>query len=52
MSKGRDRMVYQRSDGKWVKTKTSWKSELSGANLKRFIQINKGVLKKSGYISS
>ena len=45
-----DRNTIAKSDGKWVKTKTSWKSELSGANLKRFIQINKGVLKKSGYI--
>lgn len=38
------------SDGRWVKTKTNWKSELYGVNLKRFIQINKETLKKSGYL--
>jgi hypothetical protein len=37
-------------DGRWVRRKTSWRSELSGANLERFIEINKKTLKKAGYI--
>lgn len=46
------RNTIAKSDGRWVKTKTSWKSELSGAHLKRFMQINKDILKKSGYIQN
>lgn len=38
------------SDGRWVRTRTNWKSELHGQNLKRFLAINKTVLKKSGYL--
>ena len=37
-------------DGRWVRKKTNWKSELSGKNLKRFMKINKSILKKSGYL--
>ena len=45
-----DRNKIAESDGKWVREKTNWTSELTGANLRRFININKTVLKKAGYI--
>lgn len=45
-----DRNTIAGIDGRWVRKKTSWKSVLFGANLKRFIQINENILKKSGYI--
>ncbi len=45
-----DRDTIAGIDGKWVRKKTNWESELSGANLERFIQINGDVLKKAGYL--
>jgi len=44
------RDVIEGIDGRWVKTKTDWKSDLHGKNLQRFIEINGSILKKSGYI--
>jgi len=36
-------------DGKWVKKKSSWRSELSGDLLKQFNQTNRDTLTKFGY---
>lgn len=45
-----DRNTIAAVDGTWVKEKTSWRSELSGANLQRFEEINREVLEKAGYL--
>ena len=37
-------------DGRWVRKKTNWKSELSGENLDRFNELNKPLLKQFGYL--
>lgn len=37
-------------DGRWVKKKSDWRAELKGANLRRFVGINKDILKKAGYL--
>ncbi|MDX1452447.1 MAG: sulfotransferase domain-containing protein [Oleiphilaceae bacterium] len=38
------------SDGRWVKKKTSWRSLLQGATLQRFTELNREMLKKTGYL--
>lgn len=45
-----DRNFIAAVDGQWVKTKTDWRSELSGDLLKRFNLINKDILKKTKYL--
>lgn len=45
-----DRNTIAEADGRWVKTKTSWRSDLSGDLLKHFNQINKDTLRKAGYL--
>lgn len=45
-----DRNAIARVDGQWVKAKKSWRSELTGDQLKRFNQINKSTLRKAGYL--
>lgn len=45
-----DRNTIAGVDGRWVKTKKSWKTDLTGHLLKRFNQINKETLKKAGYL--
>ena len=45
-----DRNTIAGVDGRWVKTKNSWKSNLSGNLLKRFNQLNKDTLIKAGYL--
>jgi hypothetical protein len=37
-------------DGRWVTSKSNWRSELTGVLLKRFNQINKDMLRRSGYL--
>ena len=37
-------------DGRWVRKKTNWESELSGENLDRFNELNKPLLKQFGYL--
>jgi hypothetical protein len=37
-------------DGRWVRKKTNWESELSGENLDRFNELNKTHLKQFGYL--
>lgn len=46
-----DRNTIAGIDGRWVKSKTSWKSELSGADLERFLELNNDILKKCGYVA-
>jgi hypothetical protein len=46
-----DRDTIAGVDGKWVRKKTSWETELFGANLERFLQINGDVMKAAGYLS-
>ena len=38
------------ADGRFVRKKTNWESELSGENLDRFNEINKNLLKQFGYL--
>ena len=38
------------ADGRWVRKKTNWESELSGENLDRFNELNKTLLKQFGYL--
>ena len=38
------------ADGRWVRKKTNWESELSGENLDRFNELNKTFLKQFGYL--
>ncbi len=45
-----DRNTIASADGKWVRKKTNWRAELKGANLKRFVKINKDILKQTGYL--
>ena len=45
-----DRNAIAKADGRWVKAKTNWRSELYGDLLKRFNQLNKDVLVKAGYL--
>ena len=45
-----DRNTLAGIDGRFVKTRKSWRSELSGDLLQRFNQINGDVLKKAGYL--
>lgn len=45
-----DRNTIAGEDGRWVKTKTDWRSELSGDLLERFNQANKEILVKAGYL--
>lgn len=45
-----DRETVAGADGRWVKTKTSWTSELSGELLEHFNQMNKDVLSRAGYL--
>ena len=47
-----DRNTIAIVDGQWVRSKTNWRSELSGILLTRFNQINKDTLKKAGYLDS
>ena len=37
-------------DGRWVRKKTNWESELSGENLDRFNELNNSILKQFGYL--
>ena len=37
-------------DGRWVRKKTNWESELSGENLERFNELNNSILKQFGYL--
>ena len=46
-----DRNTIAGVDGRWVKTKKSWRSELTGNLLKHFNQINKETLRKAGYLN-
>ena len=45
-----DRNSIAGVDGRWVKTKTNWRSEFSDDLLKRFNQTNKDILLKAGYL--
>lgn len=45
-----DRNTIASSDGRWVKKKTNWRAQLTGSNLKLFIDINKDILRKAGYL--
>ena len=38
------------ADGRWVRKKTNWESELYGENLDRFNELNKTLLKQFGYL--
>ena len=38
------------ADGRWVRKKTNWESELTGENLDRFNELNKTFLKQFGYL--
>ncbi len=38
------------SDGRWVKKKSNWQSELNGGLLKKFNSANREVLMKTGYM--
>ena len=38
------------ADGRWVRKKTNWESELFGENLDRFNELNKPFLKQFGYL--
>ncbi|MDH5711940.1 MAG: sulfotransferase domain-containing protein [Gammaproteobacteria bacterium] len=37
-------------DGKWVKKKTNWRAHLRGSKLKRFVEINRDILRKTGHL--
>jgi hypothetical protein len=45
-----DRNTIAQEDGRWVKTKTSWKSVLDADLLEHFNQINKDALRIAGYL--
>jgi len=44
------RETIAEDDGRWVRKKTNWESELSGENLDRFNELNKTLLKQFGYL--
>ena len=44
------RETIANDDGKWVRKKTNWESELYGENLDRFNELNKSLLKQFGYL--
>ena len=44
-----DRNTIANADGRWVRSKTDWKAEISGELLERFNEINGEMLKKMGY---
>jgi len=46
-----DRNTIAGVDGRWVKNKSIWRSELSGDLLKRFNQINEDILRKAEYLN-
>jgi len=45
-----DRNTIAQSDGRWVKPKKNWRSELSGDLLKHFNEENKDILLRAGYL--
>lgn len=45
-----DRNVIAGEDGRWVKTKTNWRSHLQGDSLDLFMKLNEDILYKAGYL--
>jgi hypothetical protein len=45
-----DRDAIAASDGKWVRRESTWQTELDGAALGRFNEMNKDVLEAYGYL--
>jgi hypothetical protein len=45
-----NRNTIANADGKWVKKRTNWRAQLTGGNLRRFVELNKDILKKAGYL--
>ena len=45
-----DRDTIARQDGRWVRPKSDWRSDLSGVLLERFSEINKDMLTRAGYL--
>ena len=44
------RNIIASADGRWVKKQTNWRAKLTGENLRRFVEINRDILKKAGYL--
>lgn len=45
-----DRSAIAASDGKWVRTESSWRTELQGSALDRFNEMNRDILAAYGYL--
>lgn len=45
-----DRNAIAASDGQWVRTESSWRTELEGPALDRFNEMNRDVLAAYGYV--
>ena len=45
-----DRNTIAGADGKWVRKKTDWKSRLQKKALERFLELNRDILEKAGYL--
>lgn len=45
-----DRATIASEDGRWVRSESDWRSDLSGVLLERFNEINKDTLIKAGYL--
>ena len=46
-----DRDTIADTDGMWVKRKGDWESKMPEDALKKFYQLNKGMLRKMGYLT-
>ena len=46
-----DRETIVKSDGRWVRSKSDWRSKLTGNLLQKFDDINGEVLRKTGYLN-
>lgn len=45
-----DRDTIVKQDGRWVRSESDWRSDLSGVLLERFNEINKDMLTRAGYL--
>jgi hypothetical protein len=45
-----DRDTVVKQDGRWVKSESDWRSDLSGVLLERFNEINKDMLTRARYL--
>jgi Sulfotransferase domain len=45
-----DRDTLAREDGRWIRSESDWRADLTGVLLERFNQLNKDMLTKAGYL--